>query len=113
MKYLSYVLEDGSSIYISSNVNERLSNPKDYEFFEEDECRNSFSKMEKTIKTEMKKIKPFIKEVLDSFVDSDNGPDEIELEFGIALSATLGVVITSGEMETNLKIKTIWKKEND
>ena len=44
MKYLSYVLEDGSSIYVSSTVNESLSNPKDYELFEEDECRNSFSK---------------------------------------------------------------------
>lgn len=110
MKYLEYKIEDGTVIYVKSNIADDISDAGDYEVFKDSETESYLTKMETTIKAEMNKVKPFIKEVFETLTDSDNGPDELELEFGIAFSATMGLVITSGEIDTNFKVKTVWKK---
>ncbi|BEL04873.1 hypothetical protein Q0Z83_030640 [Actinoplanes sichuanensis] len=38
-------------------------------------------------------------------------PDEVEIEFGIALSAQAGVVITRTALNGNLKVKMRWRRD--
>lgn len=37
------------------------------------------------------------------------GPDEVEVEFGVNLSAKAGAVITNGEAAVHLKVRVLWK----
>ncbi|MFJ8506351.1 CU044_2847 family protein [Streptomyces avermitilis] len=39
------------------------------------------------------------------------GPDEVEVEFGVNLSAQVGAVITKGETACHLKVRMLWKRE--
>ncbi|MDT9686484.1 CU044_2847 family protein [Streptomyces sp. TRM76323] len=36
------------------------------------------------------------------------GPDEVEVEFGVDLSAEAGAVITKGGMAVHLKVRVLW-----
>lgn len=36
------------------------------------------------------------------------GPDEVEVEFGVDLSAQVGAVITKGESAVHLKVRVLW-----
>jgi hypothetical protein len=38
------------------------------------------------------------------------GPDEVKIEFGVAVGAAAGVVLTSGSVEGNLKVSLTWKR---
>ncbi|MFD7283738.1 CU044_2847 family protein [Streptomyces sp. NPDC059862] len=38
------------------------------------------------------------------------GPDEIEVEFGLDLSAQAGAVITRGESAVHMKVRVLWKR---
>lgn len=40
------------------------------------------------------------------------GPDEVEVEFSVSLSAKAGAVITQGTASGNLKVKMTWKNED-
>ncbi|MFI0980438.1 CU044_2847 family protein [Streptomyces sp. NPDC021093] len=40
-------------------------------------------------------------------------PDEIEIEFGVDLSAQAGAVITKGESKVHLKVRVLWKEVED
>ncbi|MFE3632773.1 CU044_2847 family protein [Streptomyces sp. NPDC059168] len=37
------------------------------------------------------------------------GPEEVEVEFGVDLSAKAGVVITAGEAAVHLKVRVVWR----
>jgi hypothetical protein len=37
-------------------------------------------------------------------------PDEMELEFGIALTTKAGVIVLQGETQFHIKAKLVWKK---
>ncbi|MEU1457243.1 CU044_2847 family protein [Streptomyces avermitilis] len=38
------------------------------------------------------------------------GPDEVEVEFGLDLSAQAGAVITRGESAVHLKVRVLWSR---
>lgn len=40
------------------------------------------------------------------------GPDEVEVEFGVNLSAQAGAVITKGEGAVHLKVRVLWQNGN-
>ena len=56
------------------------------------------------------KIKPATEAVLNTFRDL-NTPDEINLEFGIKLSGTLGALFASVDSEATFKVSLKWKNE--
>jgi len=58
----------------------------------------------------LNKIKPATEAVLDTLRDL-NTPDEINLEFGIKLSGTLGAVFASVDSEATFKVALKWKNE--
>ncbi len=38
------------------------------------------------------------------------GPDEVEVEFGVDLSAQAGAVITKGESAVHFKVRVLWQR---
>ncbi|MFB7763316.1 CU044_2847 family protein [Streptomyces xiamenensis] len=40
-------------------------------------------------------------------------PAEIEVEFGVNLSAQTGAVISSGEVAAHLRVRVLWRDEKD
>ena len=68
-------------------------------------------KAQKTFESALDQIKP-IANVIMTKVNSLNQPaDEVEIKFGIKMSAELGAVIASGNSEINYEITLKWKRE--
>ncbi|WP_380282526.1 CU044_2847 family protein [Kitasatospora purpeofusca] len=40
------------------------------------------------------------------------GPDEVQVEFGVDLSAAAGMVITKTEAKCHLTVRVVWRKED-
>ena len=49
---------------------------------------------------------------LDNLDKLHQKPDEMELEFGIAITTKAGVLVMQGEAEFHIKAKLVWKKES-
>lgn len=58
----------------------------------------------------LNKIKPAAATVLNTFQEL-NTPDEINLEFGIKLSGTLGALFASVDSEATFKVMLKWKND--
>lgn len=41
------------------------------------------------------------------------GPAEVEVEFGVNLSAHVGVVVSKGEAGAHLKVRVLWRRGTD
>jgi hypothetical protein len=57
----------------------------------------------------IKRIKPAAEAVLGVFQGA-NGPNEVDLEFGIKLTAKAGAIFTSLEGDATFKVTLKWKK---
>ena len=57
----------------------------------------------------IKTIKPIAGSIIEEFRDLPEVPDEVSVEFGIKMSATSGLVITSSESVSNFRITLKWK----
>lgn len=65
----------------------------------------------KTFESALDQVKPIANAIMTK-VNSLNQPaDEVEVKFGIKMSAELGAVIASGNGEVNYEITLKWKRE--
>ncbi|MEU6581547.1 CU044_2847 family protein [Nocardia sp. NPDC046763] len=55
-------------------------------------------------------IKPVIETIGVRLVQGVHPPDSMELEFGLKLSAKVGVVLSSTEAEAHITVKMAWKR---
>lgn len=103
MQYIEYILENGENVIFETRI-------ESGDVFEDVDFGDTVSKVGKSIKDVVSKIRPIMKEVVEGILDEKNCPDELEVEFGVALSASMGAIITSSQAEANFKVKTLWKK---
>lgn len=66
---------------------------------------------EQTFQTALEKIKPAAAAIIAKIRQLGDTPDELTVEFGIRLSAQVGVVLTKAAAEGNYKITLKWKQE--
>ena len=71
-----------------------------------DEQMSSFSEA-------VAKLKPATDEIFEATRSLVSEPQEVEVEFGVKLSAKLGAFIASSSGEANFKIKLKWVKQDD
>ena len=57
------------------------------------------------------KLKPMCAAIVRQIRDAVEPPEEIEVEFGVKLSAEAGIILTSTSGEANLKVSVTWKKQ--
>ncbi|MEB3340181.1 CU044_2847 family protein [Okeania sp.] len=65
-------------------------------------------KANKSFDSAMEKIKPVANTIIEKVRSMNQPADEIEVKFGIKLSAEMGAVIASGEAEVNYEITLKW-----
>jgi hypothetical protein len=63
-----------------------------------------------TFETAVDKLRPAIDYLNQQLTAFRNSPDNVELEFGIKLTAAAGAIIASAGTEANFKVKLCWKK---
>lgn len=68
------------------------------------------AKAKQTFENAMENIKPAAGVIITKLRDISDPPDEIEVEFGINLSASAGAIVANASVEANYKVKLTWKK---
>ena len=106
MVLVEFELENGSSIYME--VDEKLPMP-------ETDDRISLSDhlavgAKKKFEESLDAIQPIAKAVINKVQNLAKPADEVEVTFGIKMSAELGAVVASGNAEVNYEITLKWNK---
>ena len=57
------------------------------------------------------KVRPAAQTIIKKLRSLHDPPDEVEVEFGLKMSAEAGAVIASGGVEANYTVKLTWKRE--
>ena len=58
----------------------------------------------------MDKIKPVAANIIGKVRELKDSPDEVEVKFGVKMTAEMGAVIASANVEGNYEITLKWKK---
>lgn len=58
----------------------------------------------------MDKIKPIAANIIRQVRELKDSPDEVEVKFGVKMTAEMGIVIASANVEGNYEITLKWKK---
>ena len=64
-----------------------------------------------TFENSLDKVKPAAQFILDKLRSLHDSPDEIEVQFGINLSAECGAVLAAAGVTANYSVKLTWTKE--
>ena len=68
-------------------------------------------KARQTFEAALDKIRPAAASIIKKLRGLHDPPDEIEVEFGLKMSAEAGAVVASGGVEANYTVKLTWKRE--
>jgi hypothetical protein len=49
--------------------------------------------------------------LLKKFIGTVTSPNEVNLEFGVGFKGKSGIILISGEINADIKVKLIWKKQ--
>ncbi|MCP4580496.1 MAG: hypothetical protein GY839_02680 [candidate division Zixibacteria bacterium] len=106
MKQLvEFPLDDGSSILVEVDESESAGMAAPVAFGEK-----TIEKAKQSFETALDKVKPTANAVISKLRDLTEQPDEINVEFGIKLSAETGAIIASAGIEANFKVTLKWQK---
>ena len=67
-------------------------------------------KAQKTFESALNTIKPVASTILNKVQSLNQPADEVEVKFGIKMTAGLGAVVASGNAEVNYEITLKWKQ---
>ncbi len=70
-------------------------------------------KAQDTFEDALDKIKPAAQAIIDKLRALSDAPDEIDVEFGIKLSAEAGAFIASAGVEANYTVTLTWKQSHE
>ena len=105
MKSLSkYSLDDGSYIFIEAEEPQGIA-------LASREGTGVQSKVIMGFREELDKVMPVANVIITKFRDLSSKPDEVQLQFGLKMSATAGAIITSGAIEANFNVTLKWTME--
>ena len=105
-QFIDFPLEDGGSIVVEAEVLE----PEGVRRSGRDE--DTIIKAGRTLETALDRVKPAAEAILKRLTDLSQRPDEIEVEFGIKVTAEAGAIIASGSVEANYTVKLKWARES-
>jgi len=99
---VEFPIENGGSVFVEvssqTEADDRISIPG-----------WSLHKAEQTLESALEKVKPIAQTIITKIRDLSEAPQEVEVKFGIKMSAELGAIVTSGKSEINYEITLKWK----
>ena len=105
-RLVEFPLQDGGTMFVEVDEPEppggvvRAARPSDV-----------VEKAKETLEDALDKIKPAAESIIDKLRGLHDEPDEIEVEFGIKLSAEAGAFIASAGVEANYTVTLKWTKK--
>lgn len=98
---VEFTLENGDSVLIEvDQSNDRIG------------ITNSITeKANKTFDSALNTVKPIANTIMDKILELKQPVSEVEVRFGIKMTAGLGAIVASGSAEINYEITLKWKKE--
>jgi len=104
IELIEFPLEDGSSLWVEvSEATPRGLTPA---------ARGDLPvRATQTFEAALEKVRPAAQAIIQKLRSLHDAPDEIEVEFGLKLSAEAGAVIAAGGVEANYKVTLKWKRE--
>jgi len=64
-----------------------------------------------TLESAFSRVQPAALAVVSNLRDLTDAPDEIEVEFGIQLSAEIGAIVAHTAGEANFHVRLVWKRD--
>lgn len=68
---------------------------------------------QQTFEQALEKIRPAAQAIIKKLRALHDPPDEIEVEFGLKMSAEAGAVVAAAGVEANYKVTLMWKRETE
>lgn len=110
-RLIEFPLEDGDSILVEVDVDETEETGLVPASRGERTGADVPAKATMTFETAMEKVKPAAAAIVKKLRDLSDPPDEMEVEFGLKLSAEAGAVVAAAGIEANYTVTLKWKRE--
>ena len=103
-RLVEFPLEDGSTMLVEINE------PEQGGLVKASRAGDAIVKAQQTLEKSLEKVQPAAQFVIQQLRKLHDAPDEIEVAFGLKLSAEAGAVLASGGIEANYTVTLKWKK---
>ncbi|MGK7872612.1 MAG: CU044_2847 family protein [Xenococcaceae cyanobacterium] len=103
-RIIEFPLEDGESIFVEVEETEPVDDRIGLADNVAQVAKNSFE-------SAIDKIKPVANAVIGRVRSLNEPADEVEVKFGLKMSAEMGAVIAAGNAEVNYEITLKWKQK--
>lgn len=104
-RLVEFPLEDGECMLVE------IDEPEQGGLVGASRTGNAIAKAQQTLEESLERVKPAAQSVIDKLRKLNDPPDEVEVSFGLKLSAEAGVVLAAGGMEANYSVTLKWIKE--
>jgi hypothetical protein len=109
-RIVEFPLEDGDSIFVEvdepAQTDSRIGIPDDRIGISD----RIFQKSTQSFESAFKSVKPIANAILDKVNNLNQPADEVEVKFGIRITAGLKAVVASGDSEVNYEITLKWNR---
>jgi len=106
-RLVEFPLEDGTSMLVE------IEEPDQGGLVKASRSDNVVAKAYQTLEKSLEKVKPAAQFVIQKLRELHDAPDEVQVSFGLKLSAEAGAVLASGGVEANYIVTLKWVKEKE
>jgi hypothetical protein len=117
-RIVEFSLEDGDSIFVEvdepAQTDSRIGISDDRIGIPDDRIGISdriFQRSTQSFESAFKSVKPIANAILDKVNNLNQPADEVEVKFGIKITAGFGAIVASGDSEVNYEITLKWNRE--
>lgn len=102
---IEFPLEDGTTILVESNVSE-----PEVGLLDAGRQEQVIARATQTFEQALDRVKPAASAIIQKIRSLHDAPDEVEVEFGLKLSADAGAFVASAGIDANYAVTLKWKK---
>ena len=106
-RLVEFPLEDGTSMLVE------IEEPDQSGLVKASRSDDVVAKAHQTLEKSLEKVKPAAQFVIQKLRELHDAPDEVQVSFGLKLSAEAGAVLASGGVEANYMVTLKWAKEKE
>ena len=103
-RLVEFPLEDGTTMLVEINE------PEQGGLVKASRAGDAIVKAQQTLEQSLEKVQPAAQFIIGQLRKLHDAPDEIEVAFGLKLSAEAGAVLAAGGIEANYTVTLKWKK---
>jgi hypothetical protein len=103
-RLVEFPLEDGTTMLVEVEVPEQ-------EGLERVSRGDIIERAHQTLEKSLEKVRPAAQFILQKLRSLHDAPDEIEVQFGINLSAESGAILAAAGVDANYSVKLKWAKD--